>query len=67
MDDNRTEGSVATYKCNSGYILSGDSTRECGSDGNWTGQQPQCGEYNPRNHNARTYIPAIIWLTEPIG
>ena len=30
------------YVCNKDYILHGDSTRECGQDGLWSGQVPQC-------------------------
>ena len=42
-----TEKAVATYRCDSGYSLSGNSERVCQSDGNWNGHIPQCtiGEY----------------------
>jgi len=35
-------GSRATYHCNPGYILWGNSTRLCDSSGLWTGTAPQC-------------------------
>ncbi len=33
---------VATFNCTSGYALSGDTTRTCGCDGNWSGSDPVC-------------------------
>ena len=38
-------GAVAVYVCNKEYILHGDSTRECGQDGLWSGQVAQCQFY----------------------
>ncbi len=37
-------GSVATYSCNLGYVLVGQSTRECltVNGGAWSGNQPAC-------------------------
>ncbi len=40
--DNRPVDTVATYTCNPGYTLIGDSTRTCGSDGVWSGSDPIC-------------------------
>ena len=37
-----TYNSVATYSCDEGYELVGDTTRQCGADGQWTGAKPQC-------------------------
>ncbi len=39
-----TYGSVATYTCTSGYILtpSDGGVRVCGADGQWTGVAPTC-------------------------
>ena len=34
--------SMATYSCNTGYQLRGDSTRLCQATGNWSGDQPSC-------------------------
>ena len=40
---NTVLGSQATYSClGSGYILVGDSSRLCDTDGTWTGSQPVC-------------------------
>ena len=34
--------SVAEYSCNTGYELDGDSERECGGEGTWSGIAPLC-------------------------
>ena len=40
--DDRPVDTVATYTCNTGYTLIGDSTRTCGSDELWSGSDPTC-------------------------
>ena len=35
-------GQTATYSCNRGYNLVGDSTRTCQARGNWSGSAPTC-------------------------
>ena len=35
-------GQTATYSCNTGYNLVGDSTRTCQATGNWSGSAPTC-------------------------
>ena len=42
MWDTLAPGGVATYICDPGFILVGDSTRICGSDGTWSGMAPTC-------------------------
>ena len=37
-----TFGQTATYSCNAGYILVGDSTRTCQPTGVWSGSAPTC-------------------------
>ena len=37
-----TLGQTATYSCNTGYNLVGDSTRTCQAEGNWSGSAPTC-------------------------
>ena len=37
-----TFGQTATYSCNTGYNLVGDSTRTCQAIGNWSGSVPTC-------------------------
>ena len=37
-----TFGQTATYSCNTGYNLVGDSTRTCEATGNWSGSAPFC-------------------------
>ncbi|XP_049824701.1 sushi, von Willebrand factor type A, EGF and pentraxin domain-containing protein 1 isoform X2 [Aethina tumida] len=38
--------SVVSYECKYGYTLVGESTRRCGADRKWTGNQPMCKEIN---------------------
>ena len=40
--DSLAPGGVATYTCNPGFILVGNNTRICGSDGTWSGMMPTC-------------------------
>lgn len=35
-------GSVATYRCNPGFILWGNASRHCGVVGSWEGSSPSC-------------------------
>ena len=37
-----TFGETATYSCNTGYNLVGDSTRTCQATGEWSGSEPTC-------------------------
>ena len=37
-----TYGQTATYSCNTGYDLVGNSTRTCQAEGNWSGSEPTC-------------------------
>ncbi len=37
-----TFGSTATYTCNTGYMLTGDTTRTCGAGGQWSSSAPTC-------------------------
>ncbi len=37
-----SEGSVATYTCDTGFTLTGSATRTCTSDGEWTPAAPVC-------------------------
>ena len=36
------EGDTVTYSCNNGFNLSGDASRTCRSNGEWSGTQPKC-------------------------
>ena len=37
-----TFGQTATYSCNTGYNLVGDSTRMCQAEEDWSGSAPTC-------------------------
>ena len=37
-----TFGQAATYSCNTGYNLVGNSTRTCQATGQWSGSAPTC-------------------------
>ena len=39
-------GSVATYNCNDGFTLEGETTRQCESSGLWSGTPPTCKREN---------------------
>ncbi|XP_076799587.1 uncharacterized protein LOC143444282 [Clavelina lepadiformis] len=41
-DNHNSVGAVATYDCDSGYILSGNGVLECSSSGAWSDHQPTC-------------------------
>ncbi|XP_064386053.1 sushi, von Willebrand factor type A, EGF and pentraxin domain-containing protein 1-like [Halichondria panicea] len=38
----RPVDTMATYICDTGYTLNGETTRTCGSDGVWSGSTPVC-------------------------
>ena len=40
--DETTVSEVATYSCDRGYTLEGDSRRTCQSNGRWSGDEPVC-------------------------
>ena len=42
MWDTLAPGGVATYTCDPGFILVGEPTRICSSDGTWSGMAPTC-------------------------
>lgn len=42
--DFTTFESVATYTCDSGFDVSGDSSRTCNGTGQWTGSSATCTE-----------------------
>ena len=39
---NTTYNSTATYSCNDGFNLVGDTTRTCLASGNWSDSAPTC-------------------------
>ena len=50
-------GSVAVYFCDDGYTLEGDTTRECLSNGVWSGSTPQCMEASDgKNIHCSKYV-----------
>ena len=37
-----TYNSMAAYSCDSGYMLSEETSRACQANGTWSGSQPEC-------------------------
>ncbi len=56
--DKRTVNTVANYSCNIGYTLSGDTTRTCVSDRQWSGSAPLC-----QGELAISYVVAVSFRT----
>ena len=47
-----TLSSIATYTCDTGYTRSGDMTRTCQANRDWTGSEPSCNrEYSMTINN----------------
>jgi len=42
VDGVPTEGDTCVYQCDDGYIVTGGDSRECQSDGTWTGSEITC-------------------------
>ncbi|XP_050708560.1 CUB and sushi domain-containing protein 3-like [Eriocheir sinensis] len=42
LNKTTTYGSQVTYECGPNFWLSGSEVRSCGSDGKWTGSDPEC-------------------------
>ena len=40
--DDLSVDSVASYTCDTGYLLTGPAMRTCGGDGQWIGSEPSC-------------------------
>jgi hypothetical protein len=56
-----TVGSVATYSCNNGFLISGDSQRNCQMDGFWSGSAPTClGTMNILSCDIINFISDVI-------
>ena len=50
-----TAGNTATYSCNTGYNLDGNSVVQCRTDGTWNGTAPRCLSNIIINCNADCY------------
>jgi len=42
-----TEGDTCVYQCDDGFIVSGNKSRECQSDGTWSGNEATCERCKP--------------------
>lgn len=51
-----TVGSLASYRCNNGYILVGDNNRRCREPQGWTGSAPTCQRTCPATSNLRSFF-----------
>ncbi|XP_023241847.1 C4b-binding protein beta chain-like [Centruroides sculpturatus] len=47
-NENITAGTAATYTCDDGYQLFGQSSMTCGADGKWSGELPYCAQICPQ-------------------
>ncbi|XP_052275330.1 uncharacterized protein LOC127874770 isoform X9 [Dreissena polymorpha] len=66
-----TYGSIATVRCQAGYILNGSSTSECGSDGKWkfvgqTCELVDCGPFKSPTNSHLSSGPSTYNSTVPI-
>lgn len=52
-----TEGEVANYSCEGGFVLVGAQSRTCQPDGQWSGTAPNCSKHSPRVHLAYSHTP----------
>ena len=48
----RTFGSLATYSCDAGFVLFGNSVRGCLAGGIWSGEDPVCGRESNGSYRA---------------
>ena len=51
--------STATYSCNDGYNLVGDTTRTCQASGSWSGSDPSCTGH-PIGSGCTAVTPAAV-------
>ena len=42
VPEGNCEGDTAIYTCNEGYKLDGASNTTCGSNGQWSPEEPKC-------------------------
>ncbi len=67
----RSSYGIATYTCNTGYTLSGSSTRTCQTNGLWSETAPTCGEFYQSKsiamymHLQRPYAVLCPELSQP--
>ena len=65
-----TVGSVAKYSCITGYVLKGQRSRKCLSNGVWSGSAPICksewSNKSKKNYLTRMAIldPCLMWRKE---
>ncbi len=63
-------GTIATYNCNQGYVLAGDTTRTCNESGDrtigtWNGTMPQCeGKNNSRGMSS--HVPGSFSISKSV-
>ena len=65
-----TFGQTATYSCNTGYNLVGDSTRTCQATGNWSGSAPTCQSmllFSSVNYQAISTYVSLLSIVADCG
>ncbi len=56
MTTGTTLSSTATYTCNPGYTRSGDQTRTCQANRNWSGSEPSCNREYDHQYQIQIYF-----------
>ncbi len=62
-DSNREFQDTATYTCDTGFELFGNSMRTCQADGTWSGDEPTCrGKGMPERYDEAAIASCVIQL-----
>ena len=54
--------SLASYRCNAGYVLSYPASRTCLSSGLWSGTSPRCDPETVCRKEGKLIVWQVLWL-----